>query len=583
MGDMLAARFAVPSLVVLAAIPFVTWGWVTQVLVILATAPTLAAVIAAYRRTPRGRFTFGAGIVSQTMTLCLVTCQLLPDDQRVIIASLAGAVAVLSYLVSVLGVVRARRPYDYADGVFDAFAALLGMVVIQWQWGVLDPDATLGTVASATTPFMGVFCLITVGIIFWRIAMDGRQDMRIPLAVSSAGGLMVVTMLTTATFTAPDPPWWGLSAWLMAQYCLAGYFLAPTVSRIFEPEPPRRRLIEMRWFGPAATLIASPLMMLAYLTRDATPTVLGVLSASLLTVVALWRGARLLRERENARRELAGEQRFRALVERTADVILTVDTDLRLTYATGGLRTLLGRSEQELVGAQLEVALGKEAAATVAHMVRKLAGDEVLASQDVRLAWANGAERYATVAVTDHRLTPTIGGWVLNLHDVTERKEAELTLASQARTDALTGLPNRAGMRTALTELLVDDAQAVAVLFCDLDGFKDVNDRLGHEAGDEVLRLVAGRWSALMRSGDMLGRWGGDEFLVICRGMGDHAAARDTAQRLTEALREPLLLEGGCAAVGASVGVAVREAGEPAERLIARADTSMYEAKRLLR
>jgi diguanylate cyclase (GGDEF)-like protein len=117
------------------------------------------------------------------------------------------------------------------------------------------------------------------------------------------------------------------------------------------------------------------------------------------------------------------------------------------------------------------------------------------------------------------------------------------------------------------------------VLFVDLDGFKAVNDTLGHAAGDQLLVAVAGRLSAGVRTGDCVARLGGDEFAVLL-GTADDARVRWVADRLLQRLREPVGLDGSSVTVTASVGGTLAVAGDTPESLLHRADTAMYAAKR---
>ncbi|HSL57192.1 MAG TPA: sensor domain-containing diguanylate cyclase, partial [Acidimicrobiales bacterium] len=150
-------------------------------------------------------------------------------------------------------------------------------------------------------------------------------------------------------------------------------------------------------------------------------------------------------------------------------------------------------------------------------------------------------------------------------------------LAHEATHDALTGLPNRAAsldhLRAALARVQRADTN-LAVLFVDLDRFKSVNDRDGHAAGDAVLREVARRLAEGCRGGDVVGRLGGDEFLVIAESVADAAGARQLADRLVDSL-----LAGRPATIGASIGIAVSRPDISADELVHAADVALYRAK----
>ena len=167
------------------------------------------------------------------------------------------------------------------------------------------------------------------------------------------------------------------------------------------------------------------------------------------------------------------------------------------------------------------------------------------------------------------------------LEDVTERKRRELSLTHDAVHDPLTGLLNRAGLRDH-----VDAAWAVrradaplAVLFGDLDGFKNVNDTLGHDAGDEVLVHVAQRLLGAVRAGDVVARWGGDEFVILCPSVADEDDAARVADRIRAALEVPFRIGPGEARIGISIGLAL-DAGQPLPDLVIKdADAAAYRTK----
>ena len=191
------------------------------------------------------------------------------------------------------------------------------------------------------------------------------------------------------------------------------------------------------------------------------------------------------------------------------------------------------------------------------------------------------------------------GGWVATFEDITQRRRMEARVRHMAHHDALTGLPNRALFAERLEHALarlrgearLEDHRAapsaedrlVAVLFLDLDHFKDVNDTLGHAAGDELLRMVAVRIGHCTGDGDTLARLGGDEFAVLLQGLSEAEQAQDVAQRISAAVSAPFLLDGHEAQVGASIGIALcarddPEGADPA-LLLRQVDTALYQAK----
>ena len=169
------------------------------------------------------------------------------------------------------------------------------------------------------------------------------------------------------------------------------------------------------------------------------------------------------------------------------------------------------------------------------------------------------------------------------LVDITARKENERELVHRAEHDPLTGLVNRTAVCTRLEEVIATsrhDDHPGAVLFCDLDQFKQVNDQHGHLIGDEVLATVARRIAATVRRSDTVGRYGGDEFLVVVPEI-SFEQAQDMADRLVRAIDEPIIVGGATCRIGASVGVVVLSDVGSANQVLAQADEAMYGAKRI--
>jgi diguanylate cyclase (GGDEF)-like protein/PAS domain S-box-containing protein len=183
-------------------------------------------------------------------------------------------------------------------------------------------------------------------------------------------------------------------------------------------------------------------------------------------------------------------------------------------------------------------------------------------------------------------------GVIATIEDVTEQvearaelKEAEERMRHLATHDPLTGLPNRAALTDELERAVARQERSgrgLAVLFCDLDGFKPVNDRHGHAAGDAVLATVAERMRAVVRDADFVARLGGDEFVVLCEATGATTEAVDElSRRLHDAVQAPIEVPGGSMGVGLSIGAALLTPGGrcPADRLLLLADEAMYQAK----
>jgi diguanylate cyclase (GGDEF)-like protein len=175
------------------------------------------------------------------------------------------------------------------------------------------------------------------------------------------------------------------------------------------------------------------------------------------------------------------------------------------------------------------------------------------------------------------------GGWVAIYEDVTEQQTAAQQIRYIAHHDTLTKLPNRLMFRTRIEEALKArsvDGEGLALLYLDLDNFKDVNDTLGHPAGDALLEAAGRRLVTCLRSSDFVARLGGDEFAIIYRSWDMPRMAKDLGERVIEALSAPYELMGRTVTVGASVGLAVAESPKiDADTLLKNADMALYQAK----
>ncbi len=279
---------------------------------------------------------------------------------------------------------------------------------------------------------------------------------------------------------------------------------------------------------------------------------------------------------------LTREQWFRALVQHSSDVVTVIDSAGVIRYQSPAVEHLLGRDPLDLIGSPFVAMLDHDDAsrltATLSSAITRPGSSFVV---ELPLEHADGTRRDTETVVTSLLDVPDVRGLVLNTRDVSERKHLQERLAHQAYYDALTGLANRTLFHHELVaSLRVSDDGGVAVLFCDLDGFKAVNDSRGHEVGDELLRVVAERLRHCLRPADLVARFGGDEFAVLVRDPAALAAARHVAQRMAESLQSPIVLDGRELRVGVSIGIAAMADGAgTADVLLRNADLAMYRAK----
>ncbi len=280
------------------------------------------------------------------------------------------------------------------------------------------------------------------------------------------------------------------------------------------------------------------------------------------------------------------EARFQQLVRHSSDAVLIVGRDGRIRFQTPSVVRVLGYLAVDLDGAAFDRILHPDSATHVANFLDQLAQgvSETVRTVEARLLRADDSVIHAEIVGVQLLENPDVDGIVLTIRDVTGRRTLEEQLRHQAFHDALTGLSNRAlfldRVEHALARIRRIDSPVPAVAFVDLDDFKLVNDSLGHGAGDELLRAVADRLRASLRSGDTPARLGGDEFAVLLEDAPDAMAVVEVAERILDSLRTPIVVEGREVYVRASIGIATRRGPDTTpEELLRNADLAMYTAK----
>ena len=285
--------------------------------------------------------------------------------------------------------------------------------------------------------------------------------------------------------------------------------------------------------------------------------------------------------------EMAAQEALRAreqLLHRLAEAIpvglLQIDTEGGIAYTNDRLHEILGVELSPTVEAQLATVVPDDRPALERAIAEVLEGGS---HADVEVACRRPGDadlRYCTIGFRALRHDDgTISGAIACVADVTDSARMREELKFRATFDELTGCHNRASIMAVLeAEIERDPVQAErAVMFVDLDGFKATNDRHGHAAGDELLRRVARLLRESVRENDLVGRTGGDEFLVICPDAGGAEQAMTLAGRLSETLHDAQTDEPRCSF---SIGVAWSSGDAiDAEALVASADAAMYEAK----
>jgi diguanylate cyclase (GGDEF)-like protein/PAS domain S-box-containing protein len=277
------------------------------------------------------------------------------------------------------------------------------------------------------------------------------------------------------------------------------------------------------------------------------------------------------------------ERRFRSIAQNASEILTVVDANGVISWQSESAERVLGYHPDDLLGRRLEDLLVPEEARWIVGQVRAAppspAPPTVLAT---RLRRADGSMLQAEITVSNLLADPAVEGFLLTSRDVGERTALEEQLRRQAMQDPLTGLGNRALFRDRLEHAMARSQrqpELLAVLMVDLDGFKQVNDSLGHDAGDRLLAEVARRLLDCVRAGDTVARMGGDEFAVLLE-RADLEGPAVVAQRIVYRLRAPVDIDGKAIVTQGSVGVAVGSVADiSAGELLRNADLAMYVAK----
>ncbi len=302
---------------------------------------------------------------------------------------------------------------------------------------------------------------------------------------------------------------------------------------------------------------------------------------------------RVLAEAENAqaRRESerllrVSEARFRNTLEHAPAGIGVAALDGRFIEVNQSLCKLLGYTREELLHLTFFEITHPDDRARTRDYAKKLLDGEIDSHQIEKLYLRKGGQP-VWVQVTVSLLRDDAGAplnFIGQIEDITERKRSQEEIRQLAYYDVLTGLPNRRLLLDRLNQALAQaqrHRRSLAVMFLDLDRFKDVNDTLGHDAGDELLKVVAERLELCVRGGDTVSRQGGDEFVIILSEIAQQQDAALVAEKILEVLSQSVTLHRHKLRITTSIGIAIYavDSADDAMKLLKKADIAMYQAK----
>ncbi len=506
-------------------------------------------------------------------------------------------------VVGMLMLVRERGENRGGAGLIDALIVTLALATLLWVYLIApyaDEQALspLGRLTSIAYPSMDILVLGVVA----RVAAGSHR--REPAFVFLLAGAIVL-LLSDAIYG------WRLlgghgygsggfvyTGWATYYVLLGTAALHPSMRLLSTPGPKadghltRARL--------ALLTCASLTVPLVIVVREALhePVQLYVLlgATGLMFALVLLRMAGIVHRNEELALQMVAlteqsaqqrsEARLSSLIKNSSDVVFIIGTAGEVHYVSPSVAQAFGHRAEALVDRPLSDLVHPDDVHRLLSFISSIA--TMSAAQfsvaEFRVRHARQHWRDVEALATNLLGDEAIGGIVLNVRDISERKAFQAELEHQSFHDTLTGLPNRALFGNRVAHALAGqrrDRLPVAVLFLDLDDFKNVNDGLGHAAGDLVLQEVARRLEDCMRPVDTAARLGGDEFAVLIRDAESEMQAVEIAHRVMDALQSSIALGGRDVAIAASVGIAFsdRDMLSDAEELLRNADAAMYMAK----
>ncbi|MFE4867803.1 putative bifunctional diguanylate cyclase/phosphodiesterase [Streptomyces sp. NPDC056682] len=517
--------------------------------------------------------------------------------------------------------VLAKRPVTRAGWVCLALDSWLiggSLLTLSWSLALAHTAHMEGAGESTAHAALALaYPLLDIVLVSMVLALHFRRSSANRSAVNTAIAALALTVLCDALFTSPLLREHYRSGQLLDAGWFAGSLLlayAPWGARRLPAGPPHQPVAVPRAVRPPGAAGRSPALPVTRPLASSLAALTPYLAAAVCTLGILYnviegrrvdrvvvftgctvvlalvvRQGIMLLDNIALTHELAQkENHFRSLVQGSSDVIMIAAPTGILRYVSPAAAGVYGRDAEELVGSELASLIHPEDLGPVVHEVRRFLAAPPAEEPTTRIEcrFKSGTGEWLNVESTVNRHQ---GGLILNSRDVTERVRLQAQLEHNAEHDPLTDLPNRAlftkRVRKALGGRRTTDP-GTAVLFIDLDGFKQVNDTIGHQAGDELLIQAARRLHESVRAGDTAARLGGDEFAALILGDGtrDRAAREfqvgEIADRLRLTLSQPYQIDGNEVRVAASIGVAFADPGVGAGELLRNADLAMYRAKK---
>ncbi|HXR28376.1 MAG TPA: EAL domain-containing protein [Solirubrobacteraceae bacterium] len=501
------------------------------------------------------------------------------------------------FVAGMLVLIGRREERTDRAALIDALIVTLALTVLLWVYLIAPyvDQQTLPLLRRLTSVAYPAMDIAVLGVLARVAAGSHRRE---PAFVFLLAGT-VMLLLSDAVYSAKllDGGYSiaGVlaSGWAVFFILLGTSALHPSMRALSEPGPHSEvRLTRARLALLACASFTVPLVIVV---REALGEPLDIYvlvgaSALMFSLVLVRMAAIMQRSEEAAEREAALRSRARlsSLIRNASDVVCIVDRHAVVQFMSPSVERMFGHPAELLVGRGLAELAHPDDAPRVRGFIAQIEALSAGVPSTAEFRLRNSEERWLDVETLGTNLLGEgeIEGIVLNIRDVSERKSFQAELEHQAFHDTLTGLPNRALFRNRVEHALASQRRnglPVAVLFLDVDDFKNVNDSLGHAAGDEVLREIGRRLEDCMRPVDTAARLGGDEFAILIHEAESELKSVEIAQRLMAVVSASIQLSGRAVAIATSVGIAFSDQGmvspQDADELLRNADAAMYMAK----
>jgi diguanylate cyclase (GGDEF)-like protein/PAS domain S-box-containing protein len=508
-------------------------------------------------------------------------------------------------IAGLLLLIRRRSPGRDWASLIDSVIVTIGLALLSWVF-LIAPyahDTTLGLGTKLVSISYPLGDILMLGVAVRMAVGGGRRGPSYRMMIGAMAAVLVTDSVYgwTQLHGAYTPGDLLDGGWILYYVLMGAAALHPSMTTVSQATAPRVRLTRVRILGIAVAALIAPVVEMVKFSAHGGSDAIVIGTAAIvlfgLVVVRMTGLARMQEataERESALRESAlrseSDTRLGALVQHSSDVILVLSSEMAVEYASPSVREVLGYEVADFVGRRFLDDVGAQDRALVDSALGGLLARTSAPSGaiEVGIRHRDGRPLQTECLFTNLLQDAAVGGIVVNLRDITERKQFEEQLTYRAFHDPVTDLANRSLFRDRVEHALRrrgEDGSSLAVLFLDLDDFKVINDTFGHDAGDRVLQTMSARLRFALRESDTAARLGGDEFAVLLEDIVHETRISEIVAQLLEVISAPMWLDGREASVECSIGIAAvrstfdTKPSTTVDELLRNADVAMYQAK----